>query len=290
MAKFITGNDLNSQLSDLLENSKEVIILISPYIKLHERYASILKTKKDNPNIHLVIVFGKNEDDLSKSMKEIDFNFFKEFPSVEIKYEKNLHAKYYANEKEAIITSMNLYNYSQDNNIEAGVMTKTTLLGNIIGDDGVDGEAWNYFSRVIEQAELLFDRVPTYSTGILNTGINSQYIESTNEVDKLSDFFTNRKEYLLKKKEDKKVTKMVSPSENFKKTSNGYCIRTSKEIPFNPKRPFSDESFKSWNKYKDVDYKEKYCHYSGENTGGETCFSKPILKKNWKKAKEMHRF
>ena len=32
-----------------------------------------------------------------------------------------LHAKCYLNEKEAIVTSMNLYSYSQDNNDEMGI-------------------------------------------------------------------------------------------------------------------------------------------------------------------------
>ncbi|QOW10173.1 hypothetical protein Q73A0000_07255 [Kaistella flava (ex Peng et al. 2021)] len=123
MATFLTGNDLNAQLENLFEYADDYIILISPYIKLHDRYASALKAKKDNPNLKITVVFGKNEDDFSKSMKQEDFNFFKDFPNIEIRYEKRLHAKYYANESAAILTSMNLYNFSQDNNIEAGVLT-----------------------------------------------------------------------------------------------------------------------------------------------------------------------
>ena len=63
MATFLTGNDLNAQLENLFEDADDYIILISPYIKLHDRYASALKAKKDNPNLKITIVFGKNEDD-----------------------------------------------------------------------------------------------------------------------------------------------------------------------------------------------------------------------------------
>ncbi len=99
-------------------------------------------------------------------MKQEDFNFFKDFPNIQIRYERRLHAKYYANESSAILTSMNLYNYSQDNNIEAGVMTKATLLGNlannfltnVTGEDSFDIQAWTYFKRVIEQSDLLFQQ------------------------------------------------------------------------------------------------------------------------------------
>ena len=85
-------------------------------------------------------------------------------------------------------------------------------------------------------------------------------------------------------------------SENTKSTSkksesnpnnqNGFCIRTGVEIPFNVEKPMTYEAYKSWNKYADMDYPEKFCHFSGEPSNGETSYSKPILKKNWKKAKE----
>jgi hypothetical protein len=49
----------------------------------------------------------------------------------------------------------------------------------------------------------------------------------------------------------------------------------------------SYDAFKSWSKYGDPDYAEKYCHFSGEQSNGETSVNRPILKKNWKKAKEI---
>ncbi len=70
----------------------------------------------------------------------------------------------------------------------------------------------------------------------------------------------------------------------------GYCIRTGVEIPFNIEKPMSHEAFKVWSRFGDPDYPEKFCHFSGEPSNGETSVSKPILKKNWNKAKELHGF
>ena len=70
----------------------------------------------------------------------------------------------------------------------------------------------------------------------------------------------------------------------------GYCIRTGVEIPFNIEKPMSYEAYKKWSDYGDQDYKEKFCHFTGEPSHGETSVSKPILKKNWKKAQEVHNF
>jgi len=70
------------------------------------------------------------------------------------------------------------------------------------------------------------------------------------------------------------------------KKVTGYCIRTGVEIPFNIDRPLSLKAYESWSKYEDEEYPEKYCHFSGEPSHGDTCFERPILKKNWNKAKE----
>lgn len=292
MAKFLTGNRLNSEVESILENAYAQLILISPYIKLHERYISVLKSKMGEHDLEITVVFGKNEDDVSRSMKIDELNFFTEFPNIEIRYEKRLHAKYYANEISALITSMNLYSYSQDNNIEAGILTKSSLLGNLTGGlltpftggDSFETDAFEYFERVIQQAELIYKKVPDFDSSLM--GLKKKYKGSKVIIDKIGDFFNNntlppKKEYI---KQNLAKTNIHVAS----KTTNGYCIRTGREIPFNTKNPFSDEAYNSWLKFKNEEYPEKYCHFSGEPSNGETTFGKPILRKNWQKAKERH--
>lgn len=274
MAKFLGGNELNLALGKLFEEAVGEIIIVSPYIKLHESYLRILKAKREDPEIVMTIVFGKNEEDFSKSMKEDDFSFFKEFPNIEIRYEKNLHAKYYANEDIAILTSMNLYSYSQDKNIEAGVLTKTSMFSS---DESLDSKAWDYFDRVIEQSTLLYKREPRYKKTLL--GLSEQYIHSEVLKDELTEFFKSREKFESSNKMD------VSEINVENKSPNGYCIRTGVPIPFNFKMPMSEDAHQSWLKYKNGDYKEKYCHFSGEPSNGETTFLKPILRKNWAKSR-----
>ncbi|MCD8408530.1 phospholipase D family protein [Tenacibaculum dicentrarchi] len=281
MAKFLKGNELNSQLEKIFEDAESQIVLISPYIKLHDRYKSSLLTKIANPNIEIVILFGKNEDDLSKSMKQDDFDFFKQFPNIEIRYEKRLHAKYYANETKAILTSMNLYGFSQNNNIEAGVLMESSIKGSFTGENELDNSSWDYFRVVLEQSELLFEQKPVFEKKNLLS--SRKYVKSEIEVDKLSDFFKNVSYKKVYKKKEQNVTKteILTKAEN-----SGFCIRTGKKIPFNIEKPMNYEAFKMWNKYKDADYSEKYCHFSGELSDGKTSVNKPVLNKNWKKSKD----
>lgn len=57
----------------------------------------------------------------------------------------------------------------------------------------------------------------------------------------------------------------------------GYCIRTGVEIPYNIERPLSNEAWKSWNRFKNFDYPEKYCHKTGRPSKGRTSMKKPVL-------------
>jgi hypothetical protein len=277
MAQFITGNKLNLEIEQILKNAKETIVLISPFIKLHSRYEAELRAKLDNPNIEIIIVFGKNAEQMQKSMQYADFAFFKEFPNIEIRFEKNLHAKYYANEKTAVLTSMNLYSYSQDNNIEAGVITtnsfRTKATNLVVGGlvDDVDEDAWEYFARVVKQAEILYEKKPEFEDKLF--GLTKKYLHSKVKIDKLSEFF--------EKLNSKVNAKAVEQRQYF-----GYCIRTGVQIPFNLELPFCNQSWRSWSQFRNENYQENYCHFSGEPSYGQTCYAKPILHQNWKKAAE----
>jgi len=279
MAKFLEGNELNLELERLFKSAESQIILISPYIKLHDRYKSSLLTKFDNPNLEIIVLFGKNEDDPSKSMKQDDLDFFKQFPNIQILYEKRLHAKYYANESKALLTSMNLYGYSQNNNIEVGVLIESSSKISFSGQNELDANSWEYFRRVLDQAEVLYDKRPVFEKKNILSGW--KYVGSEVEEDRVSDFF-GIKSY-------KKVFKKEKPARKERlHESMGYCIRTGKEIPFNIEKPLDYEAYKMWSKYNDPDYPEKYCHFSGENSDGNTSVNRPILNRNWKKAKQKY--
>lgn len=277
MAEFVKGNQLNAELEKIFERAEEQLVIISPFIKLHSRFIDVLKSKIEDHKLKIIIVFGKNEDNLSKSFGKDDFDFLKDFPNIEIKHEPRLHAKYYANESAAILSSMNLYDFSHNNNIEFGILTKATLVGaltsNIMGN-AFDREAFDYFGQVIDNSETLYKRTPVYKDEIL--GLRKKYTHSNLEIDKLSRELGNN-------------VRQSSGSRSTQKTQSyrmGYCIRMGEQIPFNIERPLSNKAYQSWSKFGDDNYREKFCHFSGDPSNGETSFARPILRKNWNKARQ----
>ena len=112
MSKFITGLELEETISKIIWETKETLLIVSPFIKLDDFFKKLFDNHLNNPKIHILIVFGKNENNISRSLSKNDFEYFKKFLNISIIYVPNLHAKYYGNEKKGVITSINLYDYS----------------------------------------------------------------------------------------------------------------------------------------------------------------------------------
>lgn len=178
-----------------------------------------------------------------------EMNFLLGLRFVNLKYNESLHAKCYLNDDKMIITSLNLYEFSMANNKEMGVL--------IDKNDEADKQL---FEDALKEVEYIKETSQKFELNIIKPVAPKQNEQRTNK-------------------------EKTSSSASGKK--KGYCIRTGMEIPFNLERPLSYEAYKKWNEYADPDYSEKFCHFSGEASHGETTVNRPILKKNWKKAQEI---
>lgn len=114
MAKFLDTTGVSYHLQQLINQAQDTLILISPYLKINERLRQSLDDK-DRMKIDIRVVYGKNE------LQPDQINWLKSLKSVRTSFCENLHAKCYLNENEAIVTSMNLYEFSQVNNQEMGI-------------------------------------------------------------------------------------------------------------------------------------------------------------------------
>jgi len=114
MAKFLNTSATNYFLEELIKSAKDRLILISPFLKLNDRIKELLQDK-NRLKIDVRIVYGKNE------LQPEEINWLRELTYVRTSFCKNLHAKCYMNEESCIITSLNLYEFSQINNNEMGV-------------------------------------------------------------------------------------------------------------------------------------------------------------------------
>ena len=117
MAKFLNTTGVSYHLEELIKNTKDRLILISPYLQFHKR----VKDNLENLNIQkrdIRIIYRENKLQLEES------NWLESQIGIRTSLCDSLHAKCYMNEDEAIVTSMNLYSFSQQNNDEMGIYVK----------------------------------------------------------------------------------------------------------------------------------------------------------------------
>lgn len=180
--QFLFDNQLTSEVESLIKDSKNELLLISPFIDLDKRIMAALNEKIKNPKFKLRVLYGKNEHNIYKSVKKNSIDFFKQFPNVEIRYEERLHAKFYVNDTHYIMTSMNLYDYSLAKNIESGILVNHSskgIIGKITDEaggliyDGIDKiksdvlgmnteevDPIDKFNGIYEAAQLLYKTEP----------------------------------------------------------------------------------------------------------------------------------
>jgi hypothetical protein len=284
MSKFITGKDLEDAIYNTIWESESKLLIVSPFIKLDDYFKKLFDKHENNPKVHLTLVFGKNEKAVRKSMSKADFDYFKKFLNVSIIYVPNLHAKYYGNEKQGVITSINLYDYSFKNNIEFGVYSQQSILDRF--KQSTDNDAWNECMEIAENSEVVFIKRPVFETKKMIINLGKNYVKSDilfDSTEKFYGFFKN------KQSESKRLndfpeelelgskTEIRPEREIEQKTEHGFCIRSGKKIKFNPKQPMNRESWKIWNEYGNEDFLEKYCHKTGKASNGKTSMRKPIL-------------
>ncbi|MXS80881.1 PLD-like domain-containing protein [Nitrosomonas eutropha] len=115
MVKFLNTSATNYFLEELIKSAKDRLILISPFLRLNDRIKELLEDK-NRLKIDVRVVYGKSE------LQPEEISWLTELFYLWTSFCKNLHAKCYLNEELCIITSLNLYEFSQVNNNEMGVL------------------------------------------------------------------------------------------------------------------------------------------------------------------------
>ena len=140
MTKFLDTTGVSYHLQQIINQAQDTLILISPYLKINERLRQSLDDK-DRMKIDIRVIYGKNE------LQPDQINWLKSLKFVRTSFCENLHAKCYLNEREAIITSMNLYEFSQVNNQEMGILATKT------DDPQLYDDIYNEAKRLIRISE-----------------------------------------------------------------------------------------------------------------------------------------
>lgn len=261
MAKFLNTHLAYGEIEKITANANRDLVLISPYIQISSQFLERLKDV-DRKNFKIILVC--REEDL-KGEEKINLRLLK---NLELRYLKDLHAKCYYNEESMVITSLNLYDYSQQNNHEMGILL------NLKDEPKEFNEARNEAGFIIRSAEIdgsmkKVDEREASLKNIKETMFGSPQKQKT-EVDVGSSILQG-------------IHKILTTPMSFSKNKS-YCIRCGEDIPYSLDMPYCSTHFEKWKEYSNPDYKEKYCHLCGEHH--TTSMKHPLCRSCYEKNKQ----
>ncbi len=234
MVEFLKTAGVNYRLEEIITGADERLVIISPFLRINKRMKGLLE-ERNRLKIDIRVVYGKSE------LQPDEISWLESMDSIRTSFCRDLHAKCYLNEHYALLTSMNLYEYSQVNNYEMGILVnrrdEPALYEEILQ------EAMQIV-RISEEIRVKISKVDTDKTA-----------KKASRRGK-----TRRKEAPLREER-----------------TNGFCIRCRDELPFDLEKPYCPGCFKVWNRYKNDQYKEKYCHKCGNEQ--EATLRKPACHK-----------
>ena len=149
MAKFLSTTGTNYHLEELIKGASDRLILISPFLKLNDRMKELL-ADKNRLKIDVRIVYGKSE------LQPQEIEWLRGLTYVRTSFCKNLHAKCYLNEEMCIITSLNLYEFSQVNNNEMGILIQRSDDGQLYKDAYEEAQR---IIRISDEVRISLERV-----------------------------------------------------------------------------------------------------------------------------------
>ena len=313
MAEFLTRSGCTNAIDRMAREAKDKLWLISPFIKITDSLKELLEDK-DRDRIDMRLVYGKSD------LRENEREWLGSLASLRTYYRDNLHAKCYMTEDVALITSMNLYEYSLLHNDEWGILVSRTEDEELY--DNIFDEAQRIFRRSeipssVKAPEVA--RQPTTartpssapaddiigariqdSLGAWGNAPADDIIEFAEGV-----FFENDRSapaddvIIYHADETTARTPSAPPAQTKtakrprKRTSDrkpslpktGVCVRDGAAIEFNILKPYCDRCFRSWNRYKNREYKEEKCHACGRDW--ETDIDRPLCLDCYRKYRGM---
>lgn len=225
-------HQIQDRIIEIIRNSKDYCFLVTPFFQPWPILQRELEKAAQKEKKIIFILRDTPENRWNFESLTDDFGF-------DVIFVDRLHTKLYLNESECLISSMNLYESSKDNNYELGYYFKNKQ------------QSKNFKETVIDNDILLGH--PEILKG--------RYFNSI-------DYNCNQN-----------LNKNNETSFSQKHLEQGFCIRCGDSISLNPANPLCDECYRTWASWGNYDFQERFCHICRKdfsNSYGATSYNDPI--------------
>jgi phosphatidylserine/phosphatidylglycerophosphate/cardiolipin synthase-like enzyme len=169
MANFINTKSVSSSIDKIINEAKDELFIVSPYLKVSNYYLDRL-VLASNRGVHITFVYGKTGYD-KNVIEELS-----KLKNVTVAFREPLHAKCYFNEKTMVISSMNLHEFSENNNDEIGVLISS------VTDSKLYKEARTEVAGYLELSEIQSDTYSKQDVKVKKPDLNCYCIRCSAEI------------------------------------------------------------------------------------------------------------
>lgn len=274
MIEIINETDgITAKILRIIKKAKSEVHIVSPFLQSWDRLEDALDYTLGKDNIEVNIITRNKEGDSTSQIQS-------PFDRCDIHILPSIHSKIYCNEREALITSMNMYGHSAKNNYEVGVYFPpgvkqlTDIKENI---EYLIDRAEPYLSpdkvekKNGSKEELSKERFTVISKGYKWTKVETPkgYVNKI-----LNDYAPDLVEGTEYEAFVKKHWKKTKWGTNVEFTDiqdlriigderHGFCIICGDEIQFDPEKPLCKPCYYDKKEYRGNIF-GKYCHKCGE--------------------------
>lgn len=257
-ARIYADSEITGQVVRVIDEAKHRLAIVSPYVDrvIHAEQA-IIRAKKNGAR---VVVFARQDGQTigGNGSKEA-LEWFRA-NDIEVEGVPNLHAKFYMNEHEAVVTSMNLLKSSWSSSFELGFL--------------VQGEAHK------QLVEYLTKRLRVWSTALTTETSQGDAKSKLREKSTPYRARTLSRSARTGQKETSFFGSIVSAVKDAISAQAGYCIRCGEPMTARDAdagKVLCASDYREWAMYKNPEYAESYCNTCGQRR--KTTYSKPQCRK-----------
>lgn len=244
MAEFVNTRATSEALYKIIREAQKDIIVIVPYINIPDLIFYELSQAVER-DVQVTFVYRETD---SKQIEKLC-----SLKNLNLLQHNDVHAKCYFNEKEMLITSMNLHRYSESNNREMGILLNK------------DKDTQPYSEAAMEANEIISaSNLEKESTSTIANGFNLPILETYNTklINRFSSLlpiinriFLNKKFVIKYNIEPELICNPIA--------ENIICTVKLDERDLEIKRLILTPTWKSWRKQEIFKrYKEKYIENS----------------------------
>lgn len=227
----------------IIEEAERELVLVSPYVSLDKLRSQVRAIQGALHRKVRVELFVREKDVSTGQTDPLAANAMQELRAAGMKVHllKDLHAKVYLSEKNALITSLNLLESSINNSIEVST--------------------W------------LCAQTPEYQqlVEVIRTDIRPTSVKVETAIPSAR---APRAEAAPAKPKTKSRRAPSFDDLPIPFADDGHCIRCGDDLTFNTDKPLCTDCFGTWRRFGDPSYPEAYCHACGEEE--DTSVAKPL--------------